>query len=812
MFSATEVHRNQKVGRGQVNVRIFNLYKITSTFFDEIMIYFLRYFYTEKSYFDMPEDKMKLLKKTMVPTRKSTVIIFVLSLTIMFATYIVTQMKVMNIEMEDFVESIQAETKENLLSAKSLLDGMVKDLDYTARQLQTDGNLTSSRAKEILRFSHNINGFDTTFVADADGNAYDESGYEFSVADQPYFHRAMETKSVVFSDILPSKRFEAIQIIAYPMLTEEQEVEAVLFGLFKVETFSRLINGVVDHESVVDSEKRIYVVDSNGTYINCFMEEHTGLDHGNLWDTLKQQHLQGMTVEELKTQFLAGNEGDFFYTDSKKGVNCYGYHMPLGIQDWQIILTVEETKVNTHIQSIRRVEAVDLSIDTICMTVMLLCICSYFKRVNQKIVAANQKISKNSEMLRMAVEHSNYIIFEYDMEKRIIEVKTEKPNHIFGSTVIHNVPECFLERHAVDEESIAALKQLFDTIKHEKSSRADIQLVGDNDEKRWWRVSMYKLYGEDSGFIGIVGSVEDISMLKKGEAAIQRKEEMYKSFILNAILYARVDLDANTVMEINGTETDVPYEGYLREKISEYVSVEHQAYVAQALSLEALREAHRQEKESIEVQCLLGQHHGSKWVSCLVYRIHMSDNAKVDFLIRDIDEKKRREITLKERAELDGLTGLYNAVTTRAKINQALQTIQTPEDRQIFVLFDLDNFKMINDSFGHACGDQVLVDTANTLKSRLRSSDIIGRMGGDEFAVLFRNLRSDKHVDTLIDTLSHVLTRTYTQGDTSVMISASIGVALAPSDGSTFEELYQKADVALYQVKNEGKNGYRRYE
>lgn len=748
---------------------------------------------------------MKFWKKNMVPTKKSTMVIFLMSIVLMLVTYLVTQSMLMRIEMHDFRTAIQKDTRENLVSARNLLDGMVADLDHTAAQILKFDDPMTPEVKDVLEFSHKMNLFDATFIADINGNAYSNSGYEFTVADQEYFLRAMEEKTVVFSEILPSKRFGAIQIIAFPLFSGENEQKGVLFGLFAVETFSHLIN------TVVDNEKNIYIVDSNGIYINCFDESHIQVDHGNFWEELDSRQLRDRTITELKGEFHAGKEGGFSFFDQEMDMNRYGYHMPLGIQDWQIVLTMEETVVNSHIRSIQYIDAIELIINTICSTIMLLCIYSYFKRTNQEVVAVNQEISKNNEMLQMAVEHTNHIIFEYDINKREIELKTEIPNFPFNSSTISQVPDCILAANIVSDDSTVALKNLFETIQNEQKSQADIQIVNNNGKRIWYRVRMYNLYDEKGVIVGTVGSAEDISMLKKGEAAIKRKNEMYNSFLANALLYARVNLSTAMVLELNGQEVQIPYQTYLKKLIDENVMDEHHSYVAQALSIESLREDYQQGKEFIEIESLMKTQQGPRWVSCLVHRVHPSKSAKVTFLIRDIDEKKRQEMALKEQAERDGLTGLYNASTTRSKINEVLSDKHALQGKHIFILFDLDNFKKINDSFGHACGDQVLIDVANVLKYRFRSSDIIGRLGGDEFVVMLFDVRSDQYVERLMSGLKTAITKDYTREELTVTLSASMGAALAPIDGSTFEELYQKADEALYQVKKEGKNGYKRY-
>lgn len=748
---------------------------------------------------------MKFRKKRMLRTKKTTIVVFLLSLAVMFVTYLVTQSIIMRIELADFTKELQEDTKENLVSAKNLLDGMVADLHNTAEQILKYDNLDIPEVKDVLQFSQKMNSFDATFVADVNGNAYSDTGYTFNVADQEYFHDAMEEGNVVFSEILPSKRFGAIQIIAFPLQSKEQEQKSVLFGLFAVDTFSDLI------KAVVDKEKKIYIVDSNGTYISCFNTNHVEADHGNFWDEIESRQLLNVTTAELKEEFRAGKEGDFSFIDHELDMNRYAYHMPLGIQDWQIVLTVKETVVNSHILSIQHVDAIDFVIDAICTTIMLICIYSCFKRINSEIIEVNQEISKNNEMLRMAVEHTNYIIFEYDREKRRVQTKKDIPDFPFTWTTISQSLDDMLATNKISEDSIVALKNLFSMIEHEQGAQTDIQVFNKDHEKMWYRVRMYNLYNEKGDIVGTVGSAEDISILKKGEAAIKRKDELYKGFMANALLYARVNLTTEMVSELNGKEIQIPYRTYLKKLLDEHVSNEHYSYVAQALSIETLREEYQQGKECVEVQCLMKGKEKTKWVSCLVYRVHMRKSAQVTFLIRDIDEKKRQEIALKQQAEQDGLTGLYNAVTTRSKINEVLGKKHDLQGSHVFVLLDLDNFKQINDTFGHIYGDQVLIDVANILKERFRSSDVIGRLGGDEFVIMLFEVRSEKYIERLMRGLKEALTKNYTQEDKTVGISASMGVVLAPNDGITFEELYKKADEALYQVKKQGKNGYRKY-
>ena len=123
-------------------------------------------------------------------------------------------------------------------------------------------------------------------------------------------------------------------------------------------------------------------------------------------------------------------------------------------------------------------------------------------------------------------------------------------------------------------------------------------------------------------------------------------------------------------------------------------------------------------------------------------------------------------------------------------------------------MLDLDYFKQINDTFGHQTGDRVLCDVAEKLRLSLRSNDLIGRLGGDEFIVFVRGADNEDGFRRCAEKLNSVLMKKYEENGKEVSISASIGIAVA-EQGTDFNELYKRADIALYEVKRCGRNGYR---
>ena len=165
---------------------------------------------------------------------------------------------------------------------------------------------------------------------------------------------------------------------------------------------------------------------------------------------------------------------------------------------------------------------------------------------------------------------------------------------------------------------------------------------------------------------------------------------------------------------------------------------------------------------------------------------------------RNIDRQHREVERLKLLAQRDQMTGLYNHDTTLELIKTFLTGEGASQKHALFMI-DVNKFKLINDNYGHMPGDQVLVEVAARIRSVFRSDDIVGRIGGDEFMALIKNISSC----SLAEKKAHELAKAthFECTDINIDISCSIGVALFNEYTADFEELYRKADAAMYRAK-----------
>ncbi len=172
--------------------------------------------------------------------------------------------------------------------------------------------------------------------------------------------------------------------------------------------------------------------------------------------------------------------------------------------------------------------------------------------------------------------------------------------------------------------------------------------------------------------------------------------------------------------------------------------------------------------------------------------------------IDEINDEKIAELALVEKSERDTLTGAYNKAAIRSLISDYLNE----HENGVLIVFDLDNFKGINDNMGHNYGDTVLCGVYDKLRPLFRANDYIGRFGGDEFVVFLRGKVPSKEIGIIAKRLCDTVRNDYTFNDITVTISASIGIAIAPLNGTGYEKLFEAADAALYEAKRKGKDTF----
>ncbi|MBX6424337.1 MAG: EAL domain-containing protein [Variibacter sp.] len=187
------------------------------------------------------------------------------------------------------------------------------------------------------------------------------------------------------------------------------------------------------------------------------------------------------------------------------------------------------------------------------------------------------------------------------------------------------------------------------------------------------------------------------------------------------------------------------------------------------------------------------------------------DNGGSVVLVEDVTERRNAQAKINHLARYDTLTGLPNRTFFRAQMDRAL-AMRRPNDRCALLFVDLDQFKQVNDTLGHPCGDVLLCAVAQRLRGLIRSSDVVGRFGGDEFVVLQYPVARPEEAASLARRIVSTLSEPFEIEGHQIVIGASVGIALAPNDGRDADLLLRNADMALYRAKSEGRAGWRFFE
>lgn len=208
-------------------------------------------------------------------------------------------------------------------------------------------------------------------------------------------------------------------------------------------------------------------------------------------------------------------------------------------------------------------------------------------------------------------------------------------------------------------------------------------------------------------------------------------------------------------------------------------------------------------QETAMTSCLGGE----LFVEICCRRITRGDQTELVAFIHDLTERRELESRLSHQSTHDPLTGLPNRNLLQDRLAMALCMAQRENRRFALLLIDLDRFKAVNDTLGHAAGDELLIMVAQRLKNHLRSNDTIARIGGDEFVALLDNVNQQGDILPVANRFLRELTSPFQLQGRDVRISASIGIALYPEGGESIENLFKHADTAMYHVKENGRQG-----
>lgn len=297
-----------------------------------------------------------------------------------------------------------------------------------------------------------------------------------------------------------------------------------------------------------------------------------------------------------------------------------------------------------------------------------------------------------------------------------------------------------------------------------------------------------------------VWSFRDVTSRFAAEDAVRESELRYRLLFEQNAAGVCVTHEDGTIIECNATFATML--GYTRSELAGTAMRDLHVRPFECDELMSLlRDA--QTLNSIEVE--LRRKNGRQvWV---LRNVTLSGN-RVHTTVVDISDRKRAEEQIEFHAFHDVLTHLPNRKLFTDRLGQAVTHARRTGKAVAVIFIDLDHFKSINDTLGHTAGDELLLEMSERLRRCVREDDTVSRLGGDEFTMILNELRQPEDAVTVADKILVAVQQPMTIGGMTVEVSASIGIALFPTDGTDSESLLRNADSAMYRAKESGRNTY----
>lgn len=738
--------------------------------------------------------------------KKAIIAAFIL-VCILITIYLVDfRIAIRELEYTRGIESLKDLTVQGVTIAENKIEGVADILRNTADFMENVEDFQSEKSLEYLK---NITvdgekGVVTIGIADENGDARVADGRTMNVAERSFFRESMAGKEYISSVL---RKDTGSVLVSVPIHNTEGEAKGVLYGIINKDYFRLYTNTKWD---VDEEDQYIHIIDRYGNYIVRSKSSYSIIENENIYDGISEVE-SSVPVDKIKE--AVGNNETILTKLDRADDGRYVYFAPMDINDWCMVTVLNEEMIENQV-----VDSRDIVMGLIIKLILTLAALGglwymVFTREKREIEELNQELLFKDKLFKIAVSESGDFIFTYDMRTKVLEFLNydEKKLHIprvienFADEVFRYVEEGS-DRYLEIKRLIAEIEQGAD------KAEGEIAISLENGENRIYRIQLNNVADKNDKMYRTVGMLADITEEKEQEFKLKKGEQIRSTMLADAVGFFEVNLSKDCLMrdgvnqiraytftEVLNKFTELKVRSNDREKVKEVFDVKNLMDLYEQGIYDTSLEYVRLEEDGTEFWAVSEIH---------LEKDIMTDDIVALTVVRNINDKKEQELKLQDQAVLDPLTKAYNRGVGAEKINEILA--EKPDAEHAFMVIDLDGFKQINDTFGHIKGDKVLIEVVKILKHHVRTEDVICRLGGDEFVVFLREIPREA-IHRNVTKLLEKLMLTYSRGDVTRKISASIGIVITPQDGTEFVTLYEKADKALYEVKRNGKNGYKIY-
>ena len=347
----------------------------------------------------------------------------------------------------------------------------------------------------------------------------------------------------------------------------------------------------------------------------------------------------------------------------------------------------------------------------------------------------------------------------------------------------------------------------------------DFMITNDGEHYRWMRIRARLFFWESDQSLRMITYRKDITA--------EKTKAEYQSLLQKTAvgLYENVfELDIThdcaggestmRYFESLGMSADIPYHEAIKIIAARQIDSEFVDGYLFTFSTENILDNFRNGKKELYYDFRItndGEHFRWMRIRARLFFWESDQSVRMITYRQNITAEKEHEEKLFQMAQSDSLTGLYNKIATGERISEVLRQ-SDGNNRHALIMLDIDHFKEVNDTYGHAVGDHVIQEFAKRIKQEAGEKDICGRAGGDEFIIFLQDIPNQAWLVKKLKKLSHSLRENIMTENVTCAVSASIGAAVYPEAGEEFSILYRNADRALYQSKTDGRNRFTVYQ
>ena len=664
---------------------------------------------------------------------------------------------------------------------------------------------------KTIALTAEVTDFRNLLVTDTSGEGISDDGQQVQLKDRDYLAKALAGEI-------------ALEHLAKTRLENDDEAIAIAVPITVNQRIIGAAVGILEESALRDMFKKnlywqseTFVCDAEGTVIvNSEKLVQLGADQNFFSALSTQQETEEAGAAQFIRDIQSGTPG--FQSIAIADESWYIAYIQTDYNGWTVVRIMPTSLVDNSVMQERGFGYLVVVITMIGALVAIIFVVGMFSNTIHNSRRERKRLLKIEEEYRIAAKQSGIAI---------IRINTETGEMISSQGAIEQFklldgdpdePFCHAFDTFVIEESREELDKFRQSMLQGKpSGKAEIGMRNVKGELLWLEFEFASIGDGGGNSSEAIVTIRDITTLRERIAAYRRWQSMLADAVGISAALMEINATSGVCERAEGEFSPYRLEGkpqqaedILARYCENHVAPEDRAAFLAFTSAQRLLNLYRRGQQADETELHLLLPDGRSRLRMLGVQLAYApknDDVLAFLIVRDFENITQEVDRLNDLAMRDGLSGLLNRTAAQSAIEEALHT-GNGELVALFII-DADNFKQVNDMLGHQYGDLALKQMSAVIRGAFRASDIVARVGGDEFFVFLPEVPADRFAEEKAEALCKNLQITYPMEERgSVTMTASIGVIVARRENCDFESLYADADRVLYEAKNAGKNRY----